>query len=79
MQIGCIAGAGTRVCNSGLRWPQCHYMRRGMAAMVTGRVVPIVMRRVLHITNKLLMFSCSIDMAVKCPHRAVSNSADDEP
>ena len=79
MQIGCIAGTGTRVCNSGLSWPQRHYMRRGMAAMVTGGVVPIVMRRVLHITRNLLMFCCSIAMAVKCPHRAVSSSADDKP
>ena len=54
-------------------------MGRGMAAMVTGRVVPIAMRRMFQITNKFLMFCCSIDMAVKCPHRAVSNSADDEP
>jgi hypothetical protein len=50
-----------------------------MAAMVTGGVIPIVIRRVIHITDNVLMFSCSIDMAVKCPHRPVSSGADDEP
>jgi hypothetical protein len=50
-----------------------------MTAMVTGGVIPIVIRRVIHITDNVLMFSCSIDMAVKCSHRPVSSGADDEP
>ena len=36
--------------------------------MITNAVIPIVIRRVAHITRNLLMFCCSIDMAVKCPH-----------
>jgi len=47
--------------------------------MITGGVIPIVIRRMIHITNKLLMFCCPIDMAVKCPHRPVSNGAGNEP
>jgi len=47
--------------------------------MVACGLIPIVIRCVTHTTNIILMFIYFIDMAVKRPHRSVSEDAGDEP
>lgn len=47
--------------------------------MVAGGMIPIIIRRVPHITDNALMFIYFIEMAVKRPHRSVSEDAGDEP
>jgi hypothetical protein len=50
-----------------------------MAAMVAGGMIPILTRSVIHTANKALMFIDFIDMAMKCPHRPITEGADNEP
>jgi hypothetical protein len=50
-----------------------------MTAMVTGVLIPMLTRCVIHTTDKALMFNCFIDMAVKRPHRPATEGTDDEP
>jgi hypothetical protein len=50
-----------------------------MTAMVAGGLISIVIQRVTHIADNALMFIYFIAMAVKCPHRSVSEDAGDEP
>lgn len=77
MLIGRIAGASVRVDRACLRRPQRHHVSRGMAAMVAGGMIPIAIRRVIHIADNIMMFSDFIDMAVKRPGRAVPKGTGD--
>ena len=54
-------------------------MGRDMTAMVAGGMIPIIIWRVPHITDNAQLFCDLIDMAVKRPHRAVANGAENEP
>jgi len=36
--------------------------------MIAGGVIPVIIRRVIHITDNALMFIYFIDMTVKGPH-----------
>ena len=47
--------------------------------MVAGGLTTIVIRRLIHITNNALMFIKFIGMAVKRPHRSISEDAGDKP
>ena len=47
--------------------------------MITGGVIHIAIRLMIHIADNVLMFSYFIDMAVKRPYRPVSSGTDDEP
>jgi hypothetical protein len=47
--------------------------------MVACGVSPIIIRCITHITDNILMFSCFIDTAVKCPSRSVPEDTGDKP
>jgi hypothetical protein len=50
-----------------------------MTAKVAAWVIPILIRCVIHINGKTLVLRYLVGMAVKRPHRPVSEGADDEP
>ena len=47
--------------------------------MITGGMVAVITRRMIHITDNVLVLVCFVDMAIKRPHRPVTEGAYDEP
>ncbi|MEN8106547.1 MAG: hypothetical protein ABFS22_00910 [Pseudomonadota bacterium] len=50
-----------------------------MTAMVAGYVILIIIRHFTHIASDTLVLFYLVEMAVKRPHRPVSESANNEP
>jgi len=47
--------------------------------MVAGCVILIIIRHFTHIASDTLVLFYLVEMAIKCPHRPVSESANNEP
>ena len=62
--------------NRGCR-AQRHDVCRGMTAVVAGMIVCIL--HVAGIVANIMVFICFNDMSVPCPHRPVTDGAENEP